>query len=121
MILVNDGSTDNSGKIAKNFTDKINQSESESNVIYLEHTNHGALYSRERGICAATGDYLLFMDSDDWWDDNLIEEVNKVIQGTNYDIVQFGYKFKDENGNATTDAGISKKAGTGTGSNIYRS
>lgn len=61
LIMVNDSSTDTSGAIAKNYANKINQYESKSKVIYLEHNNHGAVYSRERDIYTSTGYYLYLL------------------------------------------------------------
>lgn len=114
LILVNDGSNDNSGNIAKKFADKVNvfveaNNEYKPEVIYLEHDNRGAVYSRERGIIATSGDYILFMDADDYWDADLLEKVDKVISETGSDIVQYGYRFKSEDGKDALDAGLSKK------------
>lgn len=113
LIVVNDGSIDGSGTIAREFTDTINADDSLRSVVYLEHENKGAVFSRERGICNATGDYLLFIDSDDYYDSDLLEKVDETIKKTNADIIQFGYKFIDKAGEETTDCGLSKKGGIG--------
>lgn len=119
LILVDDGSTDNSKIIEKEFTESVNAQSMECSVkLILNEKNMGAVYSREKGICSATGEYLLFMDSDDWWDDNLIELVDEVITETNADIVQYGYKFKNELGDNVTDCGLYKKGGNGQGKNV---
>lgn len=101
FIIVNDGSKDGTTSIISEFVD--------DRILIFNQENHGAVYSRERGICAAKGEYVLFLDSDDWWDEDLLERVDKVICDTNADIIQFGYKFKDENGRDTVDAGLTKK------------
>lgn len=61
---------------------------------------------------------MLFSDADDWWDDNLIELVEGIINNTGAEIVQYGYKFKDEKGNDTTDCDIYHKGGNGKGVNV---
>lgn len=109
LILVNDGSTDNSGEIAREFSNSINFDNTLRNVRYLEHDNSGAVFSRERGICNASGDYIFFIDADDYYDYDLIEKVDDVIEKTNADIIQFGYKFVDEMGAKTTDGGLYQK------------
>lgn len=109
LILVNDGSNDNSGLIAKEFAESVNSDETDSNVIYLEHENKGAVFSRERGIGKTSGEYILFLDSDDWWETDLLQRVNDIIDETDADIIQYGYMFKDEEGNDTLDAGVCRK------------
>ena len=118
LILVNDGSTDGSGKMAQKFAELINAGESLGSVLYLEHENMGAVFSRERGIARATGDYVLFVDADDYWDSNLIEKVDEAVRETGADIIQFGYKFVDEVGKETTDCGLTRKGGNGNNSLI---
>lgn len=115
LILVNDGSTDKSDEISKMFKELINSDKSSRCVLYLEHKNQGAVYSRECGICRATGDYVLFIDADDYYDIDLIEKVNDAIDKSDADIIQFGYKFVDEDGTRTTDCGLTKKGGNDNG------
>ena len=61
IILVNDGSTDNSGKIAKEYAKKF-----PDKILYLEKENGGLSDARNYGIKHATGEYLAFVDSDDY-------------------------------------------------------
>ena len=60
IILINDGSTDNSLKMCNDLVKK------NSNVIFINQENHGVSYSRNVGIELATGDYIGFVDSDDY-------------------------------------------------------
>ena len=63
IILVNDGSLDDSGKIAKEYSEKY-----KDKIIYLEKENGGLSDARNYGIPYATGEYIAFLDSDDYID-----------------------------------------------------
>ncbi len=89
IILVDDGSTDSSGKIcdkyAENYPDKIN-------VIHKK--NQGLVSARQAGIDAATGEFCLFVDSDDYVENNLLETIDITINSTSEtDIVIFAMNY----------------------------
>lgn len=67
VVLINDGSTDESGKICKDF---IKQSNLHNEYLYLEKENGGLSDARNFGIEYADGEYICFLDSDDFVDDN---------------------------------------------------
>ena len=72
IVVVNDGSTDNSEEIIKSFnTEKIR---------YFFHKNRGASAGRNRALREANGEYLAFLDADDLWEKNHLEEIEKLIQ-----------------------------------------
>lgn len=75
VILVNDGSTDSSEKLCNEFIKKSN------NVKYIYQENTGVSAARNRGIKNAKGDWIIFLDSDDFmtedWDNILIESIQK--------------------------------------------
>lgn len=74
VIIVDDGSTDASSHIYKRF-EKDN-----SNVIVINKSNGGLSSARNAGMIAATGEYIFFLDSDDWLDSNYIEKcADKVL------------------------------------------
>ena len=75
IIIINDGSNDNTSKIAKQIESKDNR------VIYVEHENKGVSYSRNKGLDLATGEYIVFVDCDD----------TIQISKNNLDIVSCGY------------------------------
>lgn len=84
IIIVDDNSTDNSIEIIKSYNDKrIKIIESKENV--------GAAESRNKGIDAATGDYLCFIDSDDFWKLNKIEKQVRFIN--NKEFIYAGYSY----------------------------
>lgn len=83
IILVDDGSTDKSGKIAEDL--KVSDDR-----IKVYHKNNGGLSdARNYGIDRATGDFILFVDSDDYINITMIEELAKIIKKTNADIICF--------------------------------
>ncbi len=67
IILVDDGSTDNSLQICDYFSKKDNR------IKILHKANGGLVSARKAGIAAATGDYILNVDGDDWIEKNRIE------------------------------------------------
>ena len=75
LLLVDDGSSDNSTAIAKTFVNQY-----KSKIKYLDHLNHqnkGAAASRNLGIHYAKGQFIAFLDSDDiWLPEKLHEQVN---------------------------------------------
>jgi glycosyltransferase involved in cell wall biosynthesis len=93
IILVNDGSTDNSGKIAQEYAKKF-----PDKILYLEKENGGLSDARNYGIAHATGEYLTFVDSDDYISDNLYEDLEKYLE-QDYDMIKFKIEKVDENGN----------------------
>lgn len=88
IILVDDGSKDNSGNICDNFASKDNR----CRVIHQE--NQGACMARNIGLCEAKGDYLYFMDGDDYIHHDAIRIMMEAINSNNteYDIAIIGHK-----------------------------
>jgi glycosyltransferase involved in cell wall biosynthesis len=71
LIIVNDGSTDNSLAEVEKFRD--------SRIRIIDQPNAGVSAARNKGVEEAKFDYISFLDADDWWDINYLEEVNKLI------------------------------------------
>lgn len=74
IILVDDESTDNSFELCK----KWEKTEPRIRALSIKHSGVGA--ARNFGMCRATGDYLMFLDSDDWWDGDLVEQAVTVME-----------------------------------------
>lgn len=90
LILVNDGSTDSSGDVCDAYH------RSYPGMIHVIHQeNSGSLYARRAGMALATGEYLCFLDSDDFFDTNLLNEMIGYIEEFNPDMIRFGYRHID--------------------------
>ena len=92
VILVDDGSTDSSGIICDGYSKK------DRRVKVIHHANKGTLLSRQEALKKVCGKYILFLDSDDYWEKQLLQNIYETIKKYNCDIVMFRYKYVDENG-----------------------
>lgn len=91
LVLVDDGSTDNSGAIADEYAKKY------SNVRALHQKNSGQTAARLKGVKAATGKYVWLVDSDDSIEMGSISAIIKNLKKTEADALIFNYYFS-ENG-----------------------
>lgn len=87
LILVNDGSSDNSLKICKEYEKNY------KNIHVIDSINQGVSHARNLGIKYCHGDYLLFVDSDDYLDEKTIEKSVSSINYNNSDVVVFGWNI----------------------------
>lgn len=95
LILVDDGSKDSSGALCDSY------SAEDPRVVTIHQENAGCAEARNTGIRSARGKYLIFVDSDDMWDDaEALEGIARTIQNQpGVDVVCFGVKILDEKGN----------------------
>ena len=91
IILVDDGSTDLSGKICDTYAAKY------PNLIRVFHnSNQGLLLTRRFSIKQACGEYILFLDSDDYVSDNYLSVIDENLRKYNCDLLLFNYwRFED--------------------------
>lgn len=86
IILVNDGSTDNSINICKGFANR------DSRIKLYDISNHGAGYARNYGIDNISGDLVMFVDSDDWISLDCVQTCMSILQNDKtVDCVIFPY------------------------------
>jgi len=78
VILIDDGSKDNSGKICDDYASKY------SNIEVIHQTNSGLSVARNKGIEKAKGDYLIFIDSDDYIASNSFEQINQELKQSHF-------------------------------------
>ena len=93
ILLIDDGSTDSSGKICDEYAEKT----AHIRVIHQENKGQGG--ARNTGILEATGEYLMFVDSDDFLKSRALSILYKTASEYDADIVLFGADFIDEQGN----------------------
>lgn len=86
IIIIDDASTDKSMEIARSIKD-------ESIKIIELNENVGAGMARNKGIEAATGDYICFIDADDYWVLDKIERQVKFMEENNYAFIYGGYDY----------------------------
>lgn len=89
LILVNDGSTDDTLSIAKELQSRFDW------LHVISHNNCGPGYSRNRGLDFATGEYVLFLDIDDIYSTSLLSEIFKYTANKKYDIIVYSYIEKN--------------------------
>lgn len=91
VILVDDGSTDSSGKLCDTFASR------DARVHVIHQPNAGLSAARNTGINHASGDYILFMDGDDFWlDESFLERISSILRQHPVDVVEFdAIKFID--------------------------
>jgi glycosyltransferase involved in cell wall biosynthesis len=85
LILINDGSTDNSGEICDEYKSK------DQRIIVIHQSNKGVGCARNKGIEISSGEYIYFCDADDWTEENLLEDNYNYAKTKDYDIIIFGY------------------------------
>lgn len=85
-IVINDGSTDETENICKALQAEYN------NIIYLYKENSGVSSARNLGLSVATGEFVMFVDSDDYVDNKCFETIDKYIK-SNADFYQLGFSI----------------------------
>jgi len=89
IILVDDGSTDNSGVICDKF-----QCDFPETIKVIHKENQGLISARRVGIANATGDYCIFVDSDDYIEKELLNELSRVLsQDEAIDVLIYSFKY----------------------------
>ena len=91
IIVINDGSTDDSKNIIEEYLCKY------KNIIFIDQENKGIGKTRNIGIKKATGEYITFVDSDDYIKENMLEEYYKYAKKHNFDLVIGSYIKKINN------------------------
>jgi len=91
LLVIIDGSPDNSKSVAESFSDK--------RISIFEKENGGLSDARNYGLKRAKGKYVYFMDSDDWIEQDLLEQTVDVLEKEDRDFVVFGYTQDDEDEN----------------------
>lgn len=87
IIVIDDGSNDNSLFILKEYSQK------DVRIRFFSQKNQGLSITRNRGIKLAKGDYISFLDSDDWLEIDAYEKLVNCIKSYDIDLLIFNLKF----------------------------
>ena len=90
IILVDDGSTDNSLSICKSYAEQDNR------IILMHTDNCGGAHARNVGLKHAKGDYIAFVDADDYLEQGFIKVLLHYIEKYNADIAECGYYYVEK-------------------------
>lgn len=93
IILINDGSSDNSGKICDGYSEKYNFIE----VIHKK--NEGVSSARNEGLKKAKGKYIYFCDCDDYLENGMFDKIKQILNDREVDLINFGFYSIVENSN----------------------
>ena len=85
ILLINDGSTDGSSKICADYADRFSQ------VRLIEKANEGVSSARNAGLDSAEGDYVVFVDSDDYVSSDFFRQIETALSEQSWDWIRFAF------------------------------
>ncbi|MBQ7203717.1 MAG: glycosyltransferase [Eubacterium sp.] len=110
IILVDDGSPDNCPKICDEYAEKYDK------IKVVHKVNGGLSSARNAGLKVATGEYVMFVDSDDWIDANMVADLVEIAEKENVDFVRTRAKYaswSNRSDGSVCDFGIENMMHTG--------
>ncbi|MDR1528238.1 MAG: glycosyltransferase [Puniceicoccales bacterium] len=87
IICINDGSTDNSLEILHEYQKK------DGRIVVFFHENKGISVTRNVGLHAARGKYIMFCDSDDWYEPEMCKAMFEIMEGEDVDVAMCNTNF----------------------------
>ncbi|MDR6546845.1 glycosyltransferase involved in cell wall biosynthesis [Chryseobacterium rhizosphaerae] len=103
IIIIDDGSTDGTSKICEDFQ------RNDERIKVFKQENSGVSKARNKGVELATGEYICFVDSDDWVETNYCSELYNLLVNENVDIAIIEAIYEDENGKVVFNKPISSE------------
>ena len=97
IIIVDDGSTDNSGELCDMYAKKDNR------IKVIHKKNGGASSARNIGLKIITGKWLMFLDADDWVDDNTLDYAVNYSDNNDADILAWNHYYETSRGRVKRD------------------
>lgn len=88
LILVNDGSTDNSGLICEKYSSQDHR------IKVISKTNGGVGEARQVGLDNSSGDYIIHVDPDDWIEPNMLEDMYEKAESESADMVMCDFIYE---------------------------
>ena len=98
VLFVDDGSPDDSSEFADNYLEN-----SDVNYRIIKKENGGVSSARNLGIEEAHGEYIMFLDSDDYINKDMLKDFFDKASGGSYDVLYSAYIFEESNGTSITD------------------
>lgn len=111
IIVINDGTPDNSLSIVKHIAKKY------SNIVVINQVNQGLSSARNKGMKYAEGEYIWFVDSDDYIEENCLGRIASYLKD-DLDILQLQYRYVYEDNTPAKDIKTCKIEGVKTGVEI---
>lgn len=87
IIIIDDGSTDDTYEKLNNYKDKVK---------IIKQKNSGVANARNKGLSVATGEYIAYVDSDDWIEKNMFELLYNKAKKYNYDVVECDFEYVND-------------------------
>lgn len=103
IIIIDDGSTDETSTIYEDFQTR------DKRIKVFKQDNSGVSKARNKGIKEATGEYICFVDSDDWVESEYCSELYHLLINDNADIAIVEASYEDENGDIVFDKTVSEE------------
>lgn len=103
FIMIDDGSTDDSGRICDEFTAR------DSRFRVIHQSNGGSAVARQSGVDNSNGEYVIVCDSDDWIEPDIYDRLYDAAKATDADIVVCGYYSEYEDGRSIPSQVIFKE------------
>jgi glycosyltransferase involved in cell wall biosynthesis len=103
IIIVNDGSPDNSREVVLKLMEQFN------NIVFIEHENKGVSVARNNALAIAKGTYILPIDPDDYILPNTLKGVLNRIVNKNLDVLYLGFEIFDAYGNSAWHTDYTKQ------------
>lgn len=91
LILIDDGSKDETLKTISKYCN-------DSRITVIKKENEGVSSTRNKGLDIANGDYIMFLDADDYYDHNLLMTLFDLLSNNKIDLLKFGYYKETKNG-----------------------
>lgn len=85
LLIIDDGSKDRTKNIAEQYAER------DARIRVFSQPNQGVSVARNKGLDVATGKYVAFLDSDDWWDANNLSNMVKTAENTQSGILCAGF------------------------------